>query len=72
MKRNVNAERLPPLVFTSSTILLAVQARDWPWLGAVVPGYPDVHPLEEDFWPLFWKLYEQQREPGNPPPLPPF
>jgi REP element-mobilizing transposase RayT len=51
---------------------LVTQPRDWPSLGAIVPGYPDVYPLEEDFWLLFWKLYEQHREPGNPPPLPPF
>jgi hypothetical protein len=51
---------------------LVPQARDWPWLGAVIAGYPDVHPLNEDFWPLFWKLYGQHREPGNPPALPPF
>jgi REP element-mobilizing transposase RayT len=51
---------------------LVARARDWSWLGAVVPGYPDVHPLDDDYWPLFWKLYEQQREPGNPPRLPPF
>ncbi|MBI2929155.1 MAG: hypothetical protein HYY24_26115 [Verrucomicrobia bacterium] len=51
---------------------LVKQARDWPTLGAVAPGYPDVHPLDEDFWPLFWKLYAQHREPGNPPPLPTF
>ena len=24
------------------------------------------------FWPLFWKLYQEHREPGNPPRLPPF
>jgi REP element-mobilizing transposase RayT len=29
----------------------------WPYCGAVVPGYPKLHPLEEDFWPKFWKLY---------------
>ncbi len=29
----------------------------WPFCGAVVPGYPQLHPLEADFWPLFWKLY---------------
>jgi len=22
-----------------------------------VPGYPKLHPLEEDFRPKFWKLY---------------
>jgi REP element-mobilizing transposase RayT len=40
---------------------LVSHPRDWPWLGAVLPGYPDVHPLDDDFWPLFWKLYEQHR-----------
>ena len=29
----------------------------WPYAGAIVPGYPALHPLEEKFWPLFWKLY---------------
>lgn len=32
--------------------------RDWPWLGATVPGYPFLNPLSQDFWPLFWKLYQ--------------
>lgn len=36
--------------------------RDWPHLGAVVPGYPFLHPLGEDFWERFWKLYQQHRE----------
>jgi len=36
---------------------------EWPHLGTVVPGYPFLHPLAEDFWEMFWKLYEQQREP---------
>jgi hypothetical protein len=51
---------------------LVSHPREWPWLGAVLPGYPDSHPLDEDFWQLFWKLYQEHREPGNPPPLPPF
>jgi len=51
---------------------LVTHARDWKWTGAVLPGYPDAHPLSEDFWPLFWKLYIEHREPGKPPPLPPF
>jgi REP element-mobilizing transposase RayT len=35
----------------------------WPYCGAVVPGYPRLHPLEEDFWPRFWKLYQEYRQP---------
>ena len=33
----------------------------WAFSGAVVPGYPALHPLEADFWSLFWKLYRQTR-----------
>jgi putative transposase len=37
--------------------------REWPHLGTVVPGYPFLHPLAEDFWEQFWKLYVSHREP---------
>jgi hypothetical protein len=40
--------------------------RDWPHLGAVIPGYPFLHPLDADFWELFWKLYAKEREPLPP------
>ena len=36
---------------------LVKHARDWQFAGSVVPGYPALHPLDEKFWPLFWKLY---------------
>lgn len=39
-------------------------AWDWPFSGAVLPGYPSVWPFDEDYWPLFWKLYEKEREPA--------
>jgi|SRR5947208_1959411 len=51
---------------------LVAHAREWLWNGAVLPGYPDVHPLDEEFWPLLWKLYQEHCEPGNPPLLPAF
>jgi REP element-mobilizing transposase RayT len=41
---------------------LAGHPRDWPFLGAVVPGYPFLHPLDDDFWEQFWKLYQRERE----------
>jgi len=44
---------------------LANHPRDWPYLGAVVPGFPFLHPLDEDFWEQFWKLYQKQREPTS-------
>ena len=42
---------------------LVEHPRDWPHLGALVPGYPFLHPLEEDFWPMFWKQHQEHREP---------
>ena len=36
---------------------LVTHPSDWPYTGAIVPGYPNVHPSAENFWPLFWKLY---------------
>ena len=42
---------------------LVKHPREWPHLGAVVPGYPFLHPLGEDFWELFWKIYMEKREP---------
>jgi putative transposase len=33
----------------------------WPHGGAVVPGYPRFHPLDEDFWPRFWSIFERTR-----------
>lgn len=39
----------------------------WPFTGCIVPGYPKSNPVDEDFWPKFWKIYTQQRQPdaGN-------
>jgi REP element-mobilizing transposase RayT len=40
---------------------------EWPFSGAIVPGYPTLHPLQDGFWPKFWKLYVQAKHPdaGN-------
>jgi len=42
---------------------LVKDPRAWLFSGAVVPGYPTLHPLQEDFWPKFWKLYAQAKHP---------
>lgn len=31
--------------------------REWPYLGAVVCGYPVLDPRDAEFWDEFWKLY---------------
>jgi len=35
----------------------------WPYGGAIIPGYPMLHPLADDYWPTFWKLYATARLP---------
>ena len=35
---------------------------DWPYSGALVPGYPTLHPFNEGYWELFWKRYVKARE----------
>ena len=37
---------------------------EWPYSGAVVPGYPRLKVFEADYWPWFWKHYFSVREPG--------
>jgi len=44
---------------------------DWPYGGAIIPGYPDVQPMEGGYWELFWKLYVAERETEPPPPRTP-
>jgi putative transposase len=46
---------------------------DWPYCGAIIPGYPDLHPLADGYWELFWKLYVSTREAEpSPPSVPPL
>ncbi|MBI4327178.1 MAG: hypothetical protein HY674_18230 [Chloroflexi bacterium] len=50
---------------------LVERKQDWPFSGAVVPGYPDLYPFQADYWELFGKLYSKHRElmPTKPPKL---
>ena len=45
-------------------------AREWPFGGAIVPGYPHLNPWSEDFWQRFWELYVTVREAEPPLPSP--
>jgi putative transposase len=46
---------------------LATRPEEWKFNGAVVPGYPTLHPLNADFWEKFWKIHANARHPdaGN-------
>ena len=43
---------------------LISDARKWPFCGAILPGYPRMHPTDEDFWRLFWNLYTTMKMPN--------
>jgi putative transposase len=52
---------------------LVKRESEWPYNGAVVPGYPTVHPLADGYWELFWKLHLERRNSQSPsPPAPPL
>jgi REP element-mobilizing transposase RayT len=34
--------------------------QDYPFLGAMVPGYPTLDPRAEDFWDTFWRIYNSR------------
>ncbi len=36
---------------------LVTEWHAYPYLGALVPGYPDLDPRDEDFWDRFWRIY---------------
>ncbi|MEW6307397.1 MAG: hypothetical protein AB1705_28430, partial [Verrucomicrobiota bacterium] len=42
---------------------LVENPRAWPYSGAVAAGYPAMHPLQDDFWAKFWKLYARAKHP---------
>ena len=50
---------------------LVKHEREWPFSGAAVPRYPDLYPLQPEFWELFWKVYFKHREdtPSHAPSL---
>ncbi len=62
-KRNAFAKVCFYIIDNARVAELVKDPKDWPFAGAVVPGYPALHPLNEDFWPKFWKLYAQAKHP---------
>jgi putative transposase len=51
---------------------LVVEGEIWPFHGAIVPGFPALHPVQEDFWGKFWRLYVTERENESPTPAVPL
>ena len=56
-KRNTFAKVCFYIIDNAQKENLVQHPSEWQFCGAVIPGYPALHPLEEDFWPKFWKLH---------------
>ena len=39
----------------------------WPYNGCIIPGYPKLNPLDEDYWSKIWRIFAKLRQPdaGN-------
>jgi putative transposase len=35
----------------------AADWRQWPHAGCMLPGYPELDPAAETYWPSFWRIY---------------
>lgn len=33
--------------------------RDYPFIGACIAGYPDLDIRRDDYWELFWRIYQR-------------
>jgi REP element-mobilizing transposase RayT len=49
---------------------LCTRWSDWPYLGAIFPGYPRLDPRDSQFWEDFWKLHNLIVENHSVPALP--
>jgi putative transposase len=43
------------------------ETKTWPFTGCLIPGYPQLNPLAEDYWSKFWRIFAKLRQPdaGN-------
>jgi putative transposase len=63
-RRNVFARICNYILENPLRAELVKHPDEWMFSGTVVPGYPTLHPLQEYFWPKFWKLYAQSKHPN--------
>ena len=43
---------------------LAESSSSWPFTGCIVPGYPDLNPLDTNYWDRFWKIHNALKTRG--------
>lgn len=63
LKRNAFAKVCFYIIDNARKEGLAAHPKEWRFCGAIIPGYPAMHPLDQDFWSKFWKLYSSTISP---------
>ena len=62
-KRNAFSQSCFYLLNNPVAAELVTATEQWQYHGAVIAGYPTLHPLRQNFWPLFWRLYQKMKQP---------
>ena len=60
-RRNAFAAVCSYIIENPVAAKLVEKSKEWRFCGAIVPGYPNLHPLDAEYWPRFWKLYHSAR-----------
>ena len=60
-QRNVFGQTCAYILANPVRAQLVKNETNWPYSGAIVPGYPELNPFNKKFWPIFWKIYERER-----------
>ncbi len=66
-KRNALAKVCCYIAANPSRTGLIAETESWPYTGCIIPGYPKMNPVAEDFWPKFWRIHGKLQQPdaGN-------
>ena len=64
-KRNAFAQTCFYVAANPVRAKLITEGEVWPFTGCVVPGYPKLNPIEEDFWPKFWRIFRKLQQPNE-------
>ena len=62
-KRNAFAKVCYYIAANPARAELIGEKENWPFMGSVIPGYPKLDPLNEDYWSKFWRIFDKLRQP---------
>jgi hypothetical protein len=60
-KRNAFAKVCFYIAANPARAKLIGEREIWPFTGCIIPGYPKLNPLDEDYWSKFWRIFAKLR-----------